>query len=71
MSDQTIITPGGSNDGGLGIGVILGIVIAIAGVVLLFVYYGLPAIQQEKPQTQNINVNLKLPTPTPTPEPAQ
>jgi len=56
----TIInTPGGSNgDSGSGLGLIIGVLVAI-GLVVLFVVYGLPALRNnQKPSSTNINVTI-------------
>lgn len=50
----TIINPGGG-DGGNGVGMILGVVIALV-VIFLFFVYGLPAIRGGNDGGTNINV---------------
>lgn len=66
-------TPPAGNDSGSGVGIILGVLVALIIVVLFFVY-GLPALRQgASPDNSSgaIDVNVKLPdnsgTPTPNP----
>ncbi|MDD5050934.1 MAG: hypothetical protein PHV93_04350 [Candidatus Pacebacteria bacterium] len=62
----TIINTPGTPSEDSGLGIVLGVLIAIIVIVLFFVY-GLPAIRgNQTPQTSNgINVNVSLPTNAP------
>lgn len=63
----TIInTPPSADNATSGLSIVLGVIVALALVVLFFVY-GLPALRNAKPaQNDSINVNVTTPTPAPT-----
>ncbi|MDQ3245240.1 MAG: hypothetical protein M3P22_02775 [bacterium] len=68
----TIInTPGGGNsDNSSGLGLIVGVLVAI-GLVALFFIYGWPAIRKNQAggQPNSTNINVTVPDVTSTPEP--
>ncbi len=62
----TIInTPGqgGDNDGGMGAGLILGIIITVLAIIVLFYVYGWPALKGDQQQQPDTNVNIQIPKP--------
>ncbi|MFA6520372.1 MAG: hypothetical protein WCT44_02060 [Candidatus Paceibacterota bacterium] len=58
---STVINnPGGTSGDSSGVGIIVGVILAIL-VIFLFFRFGLPAMRNDTPQNGSIDVNLKLP----------
>ncbi len=67
--NPTEVVTGGD---GMGVGLIVGILLAIV-VIGLFVMYGFPALRGQDTQSNNPSVKIELPvtpTPNPTPKPS-
>ncbi len=60
-----INNPGGGDSEGVGVGMIVGIILAVL-VIALLVIYGIPTIRDEQatPQQPETNINVTIPNPT-------